>query len=362
MHRIDDATFNKSVEQLFAELTKKQSEERFDSTEISFSSGYLMEEEGYKKYLFEQSQLLLNVDNWTPDMIGTGQIRDYILLVVNQKMPGETRPHNLLGWRERIDINNCFTYHLEESEKLFFGLYRNELKEEIVFKSLEELWGRRYSIIAFFFFVKNRNIYLPIKPEIFKERFLQMGIATDCVNYCSWDNYLEFLEIIRDVQNRLVAPFKGEVDLLDAHSFVWMFWHIKDEDPCEAVHDMISEDERTTVVVTHSKEGARKQYFTTRYERDPKKRAEALRIHGLSCAVCGMDFENVYGELGKGYIEVHHVKPLYCLEGESEVNPETDLVCLCSNCHSMIHHKKNYIMSVEELREIYQARKTESEK
>ena len=358
MYKIDDAVFNKSVEQLFSELTKRQSEERFDSTEISFSSGYLLEEEGYKKYLFEQSQSLLNVDSWTHDMIGTGQIRDYILLVVNQKMPGESRPHNLLGWRERIDINNCFTYHLEESEKLFFGLYKNELPDEIVFKSLEELWGRRYSIIAFFFFIKDRCTYLPIKPEIFKERFLKIGIATDCVNSCSWNNYLEFLEMIHDVQNRLIAPFKGEVDLLDAHSFVWMVWHIEEDVPSEAVRDMTSEDERTTVVVTHGKEGAKKQYYTTRYERDPKKRAEALRIHGLTCAVCEMDFESVYGELGKGYIEVHHVKPLYSLEGESEVNPETDLVCLCSNCHSMIHHKKNYIMSVEELKEIYQSRKT----
>ena len=53
--------------------------------------------------------------------------------------------------------------------------------------------------------------------------------------------------------------------------------------------------------------------------------------------ICGFDFEQKYGELGKGYIEVHNIKPLATLEQEVFVNLETDLICVCANCHRMLH-------------------------
>ena len=68
--------------------------------------------------------------------------------------------------------------------------------------------------------------------------------------------------------------------------------------------------------------------------------------------VCDFDFEEAYGELGKDFIEVHHTKPLYSLEEKMEINPEEDLVCLCSNCHRMIHRRRDKILTVEELKEI----------
>jgi hypothetical protein len=106
-----------------------------------------------------------------------------------------------------------------------------------------------------------------------------------------------------------------------------------------------------SVVVTKVSEGRRKHYYTVKYERVPKNRTEAIRIHGLKCIVCGFDFEEAYGELGRGFIEVHHTKPLYTLDEEKIVNPETDLVCLCSNCHKMIHRRRNIILTVKELSE-----------
>lgn len=68
--------------------------------------------------------------------------------------------------------------------------------------------------------------------------------------------------------------------------------------------------------------------------------------------VCDFDFEDVYGELGKDFIEVHHTKPLSSLDQETIVNPQEDLVCLCSNCHRMIHRRRDKILSVDELKEI----------
>lgn len=74
------------------------------------------------------------------------------------------------------------------------------------------------------------------------------------------------------------------------------------------------------------------------------------------CECCGFDFEKAYGEMGRGFIEVHHRFPLSQTDGEHEVNPETDLVPLCSNCHSMIHRlaaRPGDCISLEELRSRY---------
>lgn len=98
------------------------------------------------------------------------------------------------------------------------------------------------------------------------------------------------------------------------------------------------------------KEGKKKEFFVTRYERDSANREKAIEIHGMKCVICEFDFEEVYGEAGRNYIEVHHIKPLAEVKEEVEVNPKTDLVCVCANCHSIIHRKQDKIYSIEEMK------------
>lgn len=97
------------------------------------------------------------------------------------------------------------------------------------------------------------------------------------------------------------------------------------------------------------KEGKKIQFYTTKYERSPQLRERALEIHGYQCSVCNFDFENTYGEIGKGYIEIHHVMPLFSFTEEKTIDPQKDLIPICSNCHRMIHRKRNNIITVEEL-------------
>ncbi|MGW3586950.1 HNH endonuclease [Streptomyces fungicidicus] len=75
-------------------------------------------------------------------------------------------------------------------------------------------------------------------------------------------------------------------------------------------------------------------------ERDPKlrmRKIEHVRRQGLPlrCEICAFDFAHTYGELGDGYIEVHHVTPLHA-SGVRETRLD-DLACLCANCHRMCH-------------------------
>jgi 5-methylcytosine-specific restriction enzyme A len=79
-----------------------------------------------------------------------------------------------------------------------------------------------------------------------------------------------------------------------------------------------------------------------RIDRNPKLASKAKQIHGYTCQICGTNFTTVYGELGKNYIEAHHLTPLSVLKSKSttskvSLNPKTDFCVLCANCHRMIH-------------------------
>jgi len=58
-------------------------------------------------------------------------------------------------------------------------------------------------------------------------------------------------------------------------------------------------------------------------------------LKSFECSLCGFDFEKVYGEVGRGYIEAHHIIPV-STAGERDVKIE-DYQAVCSNCHRMIH-------------------------
>ncbi len=97
-------------------------------------------------------------------------------------------------------------------------------------------------------------------------------------------------------------------------------------------------------------EGGGYQALITRYERSTLNRQACMDFHGRTCKVCGFDFEKVYGAIGEGYIEVHHLESLARLTPSTILNPVVDLVPLCSNCHSMAHKRRLVPYTVDELK------------
>lgn len=100
------------------------------------------------------------------------------------------------------------------------------------------------------------------------------------------------------------------------------------------------------------REGEERDSVSKRFERSRKARKKCIELYGCKCFVCGFDFEAVYGELGKDYIEVHHVWPVSKRRSEYKVNVASDLRPLCSNCHSMVHRKRENVLDVENLRSL----------
>lgn len=94
-------------------------------------------------------------------------------------------------------------------------------------------------------------------------------------------------------------------------------------------------------------EGNKRIVETKIYDRSKKLRDYALHYYSsknnkISCKACSFDFEDFYGSvLGKGFIEIHHIKPVFMNNGEKLEQVISDavknLVPVCSNCHRMIH-------------------------
>jgi len=109
---------------------------------------------------------------------------------------------------------------------------------------------------------------------------------------------------------------------------------------------------------TRYPDGAVSRILVNRYERNPNARAACLKHHGVACVCCEMTFGDVYGEDFDGYIHVHHLRPLAQLDGSYDVDPLTELVPVCPNCHAAIHQGKK-LRSPDEVRRLVHSRRDE---
>jgi len=96
-------------------------------------------------------------------------------------------------------------------------------------------------------------------------------------------------------------------------------------------------------------EGGRTLVQVNRFERDPKARKACIEFFRTRCIVCGFDFRKTYGEIGVGFIHVHHLRPLAMRKKKHKIDPRKDLCPVCPNCHEMLHRRQPPF-SIEELK------------
>lgn len=104
-------------------------------------------------------------------------------------------------------------------------------------------------------------------------------------------------------------------------------------------------NEQTTLT-----EGLKRTISVNTYERNPKARQKCIEHWKPICSICDFDFEKKYGDLGKGFIHVHHLVPVSDIGRTYQVDPIKDLRPVCPNCHSILH-KTNPPLTIEELKE-----------
>ena len=115
----------------------------------------------------------------------------------------------------------------------------------------------------------------------------------------------------------------------------------------------VEEPTPETAIARDFVEGERQTREATFFKRNPALRREAIRQHGAICIACKFNFEEKYGEAGKGYIEIHHLNPLAerldAASGEPRLTTAEDVVPLCANCHCVVHRARP-ALTLDELR------------
>ena len=146
--------------------------------------------------------------------------------------------------------------------------------------------------------------------------------------------------------------FKGKRDLFySVYGIGGGVWGLRDMDPLNLSNDQGFADEVETYLAAEGR-----AILRTHLRRERSKKLVRLfksRLENYLCTICEFDFYSAYGELGKGYIEAHHIVHVSKLEAGTETKIE-DLAAVCANCHRMLHRSDG--ISIEGLKAKFKAR------
>ncbi|MCB1218089.1 HNH endonuclease [bacterium] len=187
----------------------------------------------------------------------------------------------------------------------------------------------------------NLNIYpIDIRPDNFRN---PSGVYNKLLNYASLDPNHPINS--RDNGGRLTEAIFMEFEndtarLFKCASLIY-------DSP---VFDYDDVEKNIDATIASAIEGGRQQVTHSRIERNAKlslnKKKDTLkRTNALACEVCGFDFENYYGTIGKHFAECHHIVPLGELSQERETTLN-DLAIVCANCHRMLHRRKDMTIAM----------------
>ena len=220
------ATFDEQF-RLFAAAIEVNSGEPF----VSFQQGLADDWEGYKEGIYRLGRARLAWVKWKRADIGSGRILDAVIRAIEIHESAEMR-NNLVNWQAKYGPDSRSHNGLlkartdqakrKECEELLYKLYRSKGNLGEIFEALTGIIGRRYDVLAYLFFLRDWEEYLPIAPARFDEAFARLGLEIHTSNRCSWENYQNYLAAIYLVRQRLRGKGCVTARLVDAHSFCWL--------------------------------------------------------------------------------------------------------------------------------------------
>ena len=225
---IDAKTFQDQFA-VFKERILRKSKQPF----TSFREGLADEWEGYKLSLREVALSRLRPSNWPQTSVGSGQILKSLISAIEIPKEGSAPPNNLVRWPNEYGHRNRSHFALLDAlddpterrriEQWAFEFYRGEPDFGPAFEELRAFAGSRYDLLAYLFFLRDPDRFMPIGSQTFDRAFEALGIGVRTAWRCSWENYQEYIAALQDIRAAL-TDFVGlsEVRLVDAHSFCWL--------------------------------------------------------------------------------------------------------------------------------------------
>jgi len=219
----------------FKKLILRESGEEF----VSFHSGLPSDWERYKVDVYNEGQRRLGVKDWNKENIGKGMIIRRVIDAIEISYSKPQLVNNLLRWDLRNGnkgrAHRSLYHAIEDKEKLLqyesalFDLYKGHTEREGLFNALIQHAGHRYPFIAYLFFLKDSEQFLPIAPGTFDKAFKMLDIPLITSWKCSYDNYITYLDVMNQIRQGLREMGYEDVSLIDSHSFCWMLVNLQEK-------------------------------------------------------------------------------------------------------------------------------------
>ena len=301
---------------------------------ISFSdtNGFLGMEEGYKSNIAEKAREELHYKDWKESWVGTGEIARMASNAIS-------KANNLVNINQQINFKNrlnpAHASFRPDAERAIFEIYRGT-NEQNAFEMAVKAFGAKYDTIAFLFFLKDSERFLPISSGNFDKSFRLLGIDFSTSHKCTWSNYCDFIAIIRDIQSLMndLLPLKAHARLIDAHSFVWILHEDRfiNWEPSEEDNQSIERSVEMSVQQVISGEAKRVSHTVHTYTRNAEVvKVAKTRADGI-CQLCKKPAPFLDSK-GLPYLEVHHI--VWLSRGGKDSTDNA--VALCPNCHTKMH-------------------------
>lgn len=206
----------------------------FDRPFSRFDEGLIAAWESYKPRVREVALTRLDAGNWTKGQVGSGAILAKVIAAIEIKATHGDVTNNMVLWQNRFGHANLDHRALIEAasagtglqllEDLLFHLYCTDRNEGTIFVELSEAIGAKYPLMAYLFFLKDMDRFMPIQPTGFDRVLAEIGLEFRTLRNCTWENYSQFNSILEALRAPIAKTAKLEnVRLIDAHSLLWVF-------------------------------------------------------------------------------------------------------------------------------------------
>jgi len=200
---------------------------------VDFNEGVTAAEEGYKLRLRDHARGILAAETWSAPTIGQGIILSRAIEAIEIQAGRVNLQNNLVFWQNRYGpANRDHRLFLEAAsdqrlcrqlENILYGLYRGDDDEGALFDELSALTGGKYPLLAYLFFLRDADRFMPIQPTTYDRAFRSLGVDLTTLRHCNWANYRAFnaaLQAVRAALTRIAGLEDSR--LIDAHSFCWI--------------------------------------------------------------------------------------------------------------------------------------------
>jgi hypothetical protein len=220
----------------FKQLIRKASGQDF----TSFTEGLAAEWEEYKGPLRQEALSRLGIEQWSSEGLSDGKILAAAIDAIEIEDAEEHPRNNLVRWENTFGHANRSHRALLDAkldavlrkrlEGWLFRFFRDQESDAESFEEFRQLAGNRYDLVAYFFYLKDSDRFMPIAPETFDKAFELLGIELKTSGECSWENYSFYNHALMEIRDALRdREALKNVRLIDAHSFCWTLIRVESE-------------------------------------------------------------------------------------------------------------------------------------